>query len=114
MRLLSCFLASVVTSVAPGFPQPRLEVLERHATPPKKFKESAARLLRLSNGYTNVEIDLLCPQLTTLAADPRGGADYGANLLAAQQGVRLEVQPFDQRGSVADMQDKVGAMPQVS
>ena len=61
--------------------------------------------LMLRNGYVSATFDLLCPgsrRLSTMRADARGNGSWGDNVLVPRTGVRLELQPYDDRGCMAE------------
>ena len=72
--------------------------------------EAGESALTLRNGYVSATFDLLCPRLSSLIADARGNGSYGANVLVPRTGVRLEMQPFDPRGCMAE-EGQLGATP---
>jgi hypothetical protein len=66
--------------------------------------------LVLRNGFVSLTLDLLCPRISALRGDARGGSSYGENVLVPRTGVRLEMQPYDVRGCMeAEEQPLVGS-----
>ena len=70
--------------------------------------ETSETALTLRNGVVSATFDLLCPRLSTLRGDARGNSGYGVNVLVPRTGLRLEMQPFDARGCLAE-EGKLGS-----
>jgi len=71
------------------------------ANPPVVLEPSETALT-LRNGFLSATFDLLCPRLSALRGGARGDGSYGANVLVPRTGVRLELQPFDALGCMAE------------
>ena len=78
---------------------------------PVALEEPSKTALTLRNGWVSATFDLLCPRLSAIRGDARGNSSYGANMLVPRTGVRLEMQPFDAHGCLAEESSGSGEPP---